>query len=98
MIINKVTTASIAVEENIEGYDVSGVVTMKEDGTAESVQSGVIRKDGTTVMTFTSWNFPHLNFDCPDSREVIAYIDIAKTFCERFRAEKFTASASLVTE
>lgn len=97
MNIKKVQTVSLEVTENVGEYVATGLVTVKEDGKAEAIQTARIIKDGISVITFTSWNEDHMNFDTSDAKAIMDYIDVVLEFCSIVRATQFATTAEIVS-
>lgn len=96
MKVERVKTSNVEVNESVDKYVINATITVKEDGSVESVQGGTLSADDKVGASFTSWGEKHLNFDCSDVEKMTEYIAVIKEFLANVRAKHFTASVEEV--
>lgn len=92
MEIKKVQSVGVTVADIIGDYSIEGIVTVKENGTAEQVQGGKVILSGNTEATFTSWGASHLNVESSRSDALVDYIAAIKQYLANVRAATYEAS------
>ena len=92
MEIKKVQSVGVAVAVVVGDYSIEGIVTVKENGTAEQVQGGRVLLSGNTEATFTSWNVNHLNVESSNSAALVDYITAIKQYLTTVRAAIYQAT------